>query len=299
MKQTAQLWLTTMLCCLTACSAINAPMPARAPVDESGVARNSPSVTSAATPTAAPPMANPNQYQIQKGDTLSGISKKLGIPMQRLAELNQLSPPYTIQQGQILNLPPLKNAAAQTKPAVDEGAQVQTAAIKPSGVQATGVQSSPPPAPVASEAKPAGVPAAESNKTSSTPADSSNVEAVADSTLKWQWPIKGKLVASFDGQSNKGINLSGAAGEAVTAAAAGKVIYSGMDIRGTGKLLIVKHNSNYLSVYGHQGVNLLKEGSMVAAGEKLATLATSGTPLLHFEIRLKGKPIDPTSLLGS
>jgi len=110
----------------------------------------------------------------------------------------------------------------------------------------------------------------------------------------------GKVSTGFDAQTNKGLNITGNAGQVINAAGAGKVIYSGMDVRGYGKLIIIKHNSNLLSVYAHQGNSLVKEGAFVASGEKLANLpaqANNKAPVLHFEIRQKGKPVDPASYL--
>lgn len=266
---------------LTACSTLNSPMPARAPVADSGQP-NQPSTPSVGVPQTL--AVGVNQYEVQKGDTLFSISKKLAIPMQKLADLNHLSAPYAIQLGQRLSLGATNNtaktnAAPTNNPsASNQDAQVVTSPIRAEGAVVTGA--------VATEQ-------------SKPPAESNGIESVPDQALKWYWPLKGKVSAGFDGQTNKGLNLTASSGETILAAAAGKVIYSGMDIRGTGKLAIVKHNSNYLSVYAHQGVNLLKEGEMVAAGDKLATLPVSAAPVLHFEIRLKGKPIDPAGLLGN
>lgn len=278
--------LTGLLLTLSACSMLNSPMPSKAPViDSADNAGKAPAVVA-----TTPLVVASNQYQVQKGDTLYSIAKKLAMPMAKLAELNQLSAPYALQVGQLLNLGSVKNPAAKSvsADAASEDAQVVTSAIKPDGAAPAlaGV-----PANTTAVVSDAGKPVATS--------ESADIEAVADAAIKWQWPLKGKVMVAFDGQASKGLNLSATAGQMVNAAAAGKVIYSGMDIRGTGKLVIVKHNSNYLSVYGHQGTNLLKEGSLVAAGEKLASLPATGNPVLHFEIRLKGKPVDPVSLLGS
>jgi lipoprotein NlpD len=119
--------------------------------------------------------------------------------------------------------------------------------------------------------------------------------------IDWAWPTKGKVVANFNEASNKGLDIGGSTGQAITAAAAGKVIYSGSDLRGYGKLVIIKHNANYLSVYAHNSLILVKEGQQVSRGQKIAEMGNtdSNTVKLHFEIRRQGKSVDPSKYLAS
>ena len=104
---------------------------------------------------------------------------------------------------------------------------------------------------------------------------------------------------SFSESGNKGVVLSGKAGDSVVAAADGRVIFSGNGPRGYGNLVIVKHASELLSVYAHNRTLSVKEGQAVKRGQKIAELGDSGTtsPRLHFEIRQQGKPVDPTRFL--
>ncbi len=271
---------------LAACAALNSPMPP-APVESSPVSQP-PAVKTESKP-AAPLTVGANQYLVQKGDTLYNIGRKFGIPFSKLAEFNQLKAPYEIHVGQVLNL----SAKASTKVADategSEDAEVVTSAITRPG-------SGPVVATNESAATPATA-AAESGKTAATATD---LEAIADTDIQWQWPLPGKVSTAFDAQTNKGLNITGTPGQAINAAGAGKVIYSGMDVRGYGKLVIIKHNNNLLSVYAHQGNSVVKEGAFVNSGEKLATLPAAGnnkSPILHFEIRQKGKPVDPGSYL--
>ena len=119
--------------------------------------------------------------------------------------------------------------------------------------------------------------------------------------IDWAWPTKGKVVANFNESSNKGIDIAGTTGQAVNASAAGKVIYSGSDLRGYGKLVIVKHNAVYLSVYAHNSQILVKEGQQVSRGQKIAEMGNtdSNTVKLHFEIRRQGKSVDPSKYLAA
>ena len=115
-----------------------------------------------------------------------------------------------------------------------------------------------------------------------------------DDRVDWIWPAKGKLSGLFS-ESTKGIDISGPPGQAVTASAAGKVVYSGAGLRGYGKLIIIKHNNTYLSAYAHNSKLFVKEGETVAKGQKIAEMGNTDSNLvkLHFEIRKNGKPVDP------
>ena len=114
------------------------------------------------------------------------------------------------------------------------------------------------------------------------------------------WPTNGKVISTFnDGAKLKGISIAGKLGQPVTASAAGRVIFSGTGIRGFGKLIVIKHNDKFLSVYAHNSELLVKEGQTVAQGQKIAEMGKSDTDRvkLHFEIRRFGKPVDPMTLL--
>lgn len=119
--------------------------------------------------------------------------------------------------------------------------------------------------------------------------------------LTWAWPTKGKVIANFNDAGNKGIDISGKMGQSVQAAAPGKVIYSGSDLRGYGKLVIVKHSATYLSVYANNSLILVKEGQQVTSGQKIAEMGDtdSNSVKLHFEIRQQGKSVDPMKFLSA
>jgi lipoprotein NlpD len=126
-------------------------------------------------------------------------------------------------------------------------------------------------------------------------------KSVSSVKLRWQWPTKGKVIQSFSSKdpNRKGIKLAGYAGEAVYASEAGKVVYSGSGLIGYGMLIIVKHNNDYLSAYGHNRKLLVKEGDQVKRGMRIAEMGKngSGQAMLHFEIRRNGNPINPVALL--
>ena len=126
---------------------------------------------------------------------------------------------------------------------------------------------------------------------------------VADQKISWQWPIKGKLIKSFNKRLNdaKGIDIAGKAGKSIKAAASGKVVYSGNGLISYGNLIIIKHNDLYLSAYAHNRKLLVKEGQNVKVGQVIAELGQTGAdnPRLHFEIRKNGKPVNPVRYLPS
>jgi len=101
------------------------------------------------------------------------------------------------------------------------------------------------------------------------------------------------------GSAGKGLDIGGRSGDPVRAAADGKVVYAGSGLIGYGKLIIVKHNDTFLSAYGHNRTILVREGVLVKAGQKIAEMGEGPgkKPLLHFEIRLDGEPVDPIRYL--
>jgi lipoprotein NlpD len=181
-------------------------------------------------------------------------------------------------------------------PAPAEGATPGVVAPSPGGAPASAapgpqVAAAPPVAAVPPVAAPA-----EAKVAPKPPAGTGDENENVD----WAWPAKGKIVTGFSEAANlKGIDIAGAAGQPVTASAAGKVVYAGTGLRGYGKLIIVKHNDIYLSAYAHNREILVKEGQQVAKGQKIGEMGNTDADQvkLHFEIRRQGKPVDPLRYL--
>jgi lipoprotein NlpD len=118
---------------------------------------------------------------------------------------------------------------------------------------------------------------------------------------RWIWPTRGRILRSYQssGRGKKGIEIGGHDGQPVKAAATGKVVYAGSGLVGYGRLIIIKHNENLLSAYGHNSKLLVSEGDQVEAGQQIAEMGSSGTNRtgLYFEVRKDGKPVDPLSYL--
>jgi len=120
-----------------------------------------------------------------------------------------------------------------------------------------------------------------------------------DEDVNWAWPASGPVAMPFDDVKSKGLAISGKAGDAVLAAADGRVVYAGSGLRGYGNLVIVKHNATFLTAYAHNQALLVKEDQVVRRGQKIAEMGSSDADKvqLHFEIRRQGKPVDPARLL--
>ena len=213
---------------------------------------------------------------VQRGDTLYGIAFRNGIDVRDLAAWNRLAPPYTIYPGQRLYLYPRGGASATTA--------------------RTGAPASRPAAP---STRPAAPPATPSAGTPAAPARPA--APPAQSGIAWRWPADGTLIGRFAAgdPTRQGIDIAGRGGDPVRAAADGTVVYSGAGLVGYGELIIVKHDDNWLSAYGHNRRRLVNEGQLVKAGQQIAEMGRSGAArdMLHFEIRHNGKPVDPLQYL--
>jgi lipoprotein NlpD len=272
----------------------------------------------------------PESHIVKKGETLFGIGLQYGIDYREIASANNIAPPYPVQIGQKLDLSSFKAAAAvesgvtedgvvvtpmKTEPAVVADKPVivnQPANEKPITSAVTPVLSEPkairepyslqamnrPPTPDPTST--VAIKPDETKPAETKPAGTTGTTATGDEAITWAWPTQGKVVTSFNEATNKGIDIAGETGQAIIAASAGKVIYSGSDLRGYGKLVIVKHNKTYLSVYAHNSKIVVKEGQNVVAGQKIAEMGNtdSSTTKLHFEIRRLGKSVDPTKYLN-
>ena len=135
-------------------------------------------------------------------------------------------------------------------------------------------------------------------------AKSSSVASTqAKPVATWQWPTDGAVISGYGASSKtqSGIQIGGRRGQTVRAAAPGEIVYSGSGLPGYGQLLIIKHNANYLSAYGHNDSLEVNEGDQVEMGQRIARMGNGPgrRPLLHFEIRRNGKPVNPVKYLPS
>ena len=113
----------------------------------------------------------------------------------------------------------------------------------------------------------------------------------------WQWPAVGELLRSYSADTglSNGIGIGGTVGQAIHAAASGRVVYAGSGLIGYGQLLIIKHNDTYLSAYGYNNRLRVEQGESVDRGQTIAEMGVGPEwqPQLHFEIRRNGSAVDP------
>jgi len=120
--------------------------------------------------------------------------------------------------------------------------------------------------------------------------------------VRWQWPVSaGAATVTSRPNGGHGLTIAGRLGDDVRAAGPGRVVYTGSGLLGYGQLVIIKHNDTYLSAYGHTQSVAIREGEVVAAGQRIATMGAGpgGAPMLYFEIRINGAPTNPLGLLPS
>jgi len=218
-------------------------------------------------------------YMVKPGDTLIRIGLESGQNWKDIVKWNNLENPNLIEVGQVLRVvaPGNDPAAAGTKP-------VTTAKIETKPLNA------------ATPASGAASGQASMVTTSGTPPPPSKE---ADDEINWMWPASGPVASAFDETRSKGLAIAGKPGDAVFAAADGRVVYAGSGLRGYGNLVILKHNNTYLTAYAHNQTLLVKEDQTVRRGQKIAEMGSTDAERvqLHFEIRKLGKPIDPAKLL--
>ncbi|MFA5960150.1 MAG: peptidoglycan DD-metalloendopeptidase family protein [Tatlockia sp.] len=121
-----------------------------------------------------------------------------------------------------------------------------------------------------------------------------------NSSGRWHWPVNGRVVTQFIPQSGKkGIDIAGKKGEQVHAASNGVVAYAGSGLLGYGNLIIIKHSDQFLTAYGNNSRNNVKEGQKVKAGQVIAEIGLIDRKYwgVHFEIRKSGRPVNPLTFL--
>ena len=256
-----------------------------------------PPVTTDASGKPLPGIENygkPGYYAVRPGDTIMRIGLETGQSWRDIVKWNNLENANLIEVGQVLRVIPPVGATSPTVAPVVAGAPSTAGASAPAAGTSAAAGAAAGTA-VATAAPSSAAAAAATAPAKPTPP----VAASGDDDLGWIWPAQGQLIAGFDEVKNKGLDISGRAGDAVLAAADGRVVYAGAGLRGYGNLIILKHNNTFLTAYAHNQALLVKEDQSVQKGQKIAEMGSSDADRvkLHFEIRRQGKPVDPARYL--
>jgi murein DD-endopeptidase MepM/ murein hydrolase activator NlpD len=232
-------------------------------------------------------------HTVQRGDTVYSLSKRYDVSMTELTRANGLGPPYDIQVGQQLTIPapgssstpaPLARAPQpQAAPAPAEPSQTAESAAQPPLPQEKPLQSGDSQAAaVTAKPKPAPLPP---------PPGASG---------RFSWPLQGRILSGFGakdgGYFNDGVNIEAPAGATVRAAENGVVVYAGSELKGFGRLLLVKHSGGWVTAYAHNARLLVSRGQTVTKGQEIALVGATGNvdrPQLHFELRKGSDAVDP------
>ena len=279
--------------------------PNRAPVEDRSatpratLAAASPAVGATSAEATRPPSPEGSQragyYTIKPGDTLIRIGLDNGQNWKDLVRWNNLDNPNLVEVGQVLRVVPpgVDPASATARPVASAKVETRPLETRP-GPVASSLATTPivaaAPAAVAAPPAPVPVPA---------PVAAPPIQKEGDDDVAWGWPAGGAVATPFDDARSKGLVFRGKAGDPVLAAADGRVVYAGSGLRGYGNLVILKHNTTYLTAYAHNQTLLVKDDQTVRKGQKIAEMGSTDADSvqLHFEIRRQGKPIDPARLL--
>jgi lipoprotein NlpD len=267
-----------------------------------------PRTTTYATSSRHQVQSHAASYRVAKGDTLYSIAFRHGVDFRDVARWNGIAAPYTIWPGQqlVLRAPSSSRvvtgrSVARVTPPLRVSPPAVPATARPAAVLVPS-PASVHPAAVADDVPVAGVPASVPAPPPPAPATPAPGGTRSAGGVSWRWPADGRLIKGFQsGDAIPGIEIAGAAGSPVRAAGDGVVVYSGNGLVGYGELIIVKHNDDFLSAYGHNRKRLVKEGQRVSAGQQIAEMGATGASRdeLQFQIRRNGNPVNPLDYLPS
>lgn len=240
-------------------------------------------------------------YTVSLGDTLYAIAFNYGLDHRDVAAWNEIPGSYDIYPGQNLRLSPPASARSRDS---GKSSAVKTSGIKSPGkastrANTTGTNTTTSPAP--KTPKPAPPKQVAKKPSPQPPASKTTAPQSTADPQSWKWPVNGRILRGYvaGDPSRNGLDIAGKEGQPVKATAGGKVVYSGNGLIGYGELIIIKHSEKMLSAYAHNKVRLVAEGEQVSVGQKIAEMGRNdrNEELLHFEIRERGKPVNPLGYL--
>lgn len=255
----------------------------------------------------------PQEYRVQQGDTIYNVSLMFGVNASEIARLNNLTPPYALRAGQVLRLPSVtrktqfaKNnlsSSVVNKPAkiaaVDKGVPLdapennkQTAILSVGTLRTDDLVI--PVEPKLEPVEPA------NPALSQSVVKLAQIKTPARASSKFLMPVKGQIISDYgaktNGLHNDGVNILAAKGTKVGAAENGVVAYTGNALKGSGNLVLIRHEDQWMTAYAHlDSINVTK-GQIVKRGEKIGSVGQTGLvdqPQLHFEVRRSTTAMNP------
>lgn len=249
----------------------------------------------------------PRDYKVQYGDTLYGVSRLFGVDSTQVARMNDLSPPYILRYGQTLRMPYLSkgrvshSAVSGGKPSKMSSAQVgrvEKTVLSASQSRGNGgVKNGVP------------IPSRKPGYTSDKISKPIKVERVVRKTpkrssAKFLKPVNGSVISGYgakkSGLHNDGINISASRGTSVKAAENGVVVYAGNALKGSGNLILLRHEHQWMTAYAHLNSISIRQGQTVRRGTVIGTVGSTGSvskPQLHFEIRRGTSAVNPAKYM--
>jgi len=227
---------------------------------------------------------------VKKGQSGIAIARAYGVEWTKIIELNHLQEPFTLREGQRLILPPAKDVAKMTLEQRAAAFQIDLTDL------ATG--SEPALAPAGKPAPPN--PSPKRQLAPTTPV----AEPETTFAGRFDWPVDGRVIRAFgpmdNGGRNDGITIAAPKGTAIAAAADGVVMWVG-EHPAFGNVVLVRHGSGWITIYGNADKLLVRRGQSVRIGQTIALVGTSGAtadqPQTFFEVLQGKKPVNPMGLL--
>jgi len=218
-------------------------------------------------------------HTVTEGVTLYRLSLAYKIPIAKLMEANRLSSPSALKKGsrvfipgakKVLPIAPYVPLSAREKQDLERSLETEEHPIPPQGPSPHKIGDKPP----------------------------------------WQgkeldiiWPIQGKINSPFGPRGKRlhaGIDIASPSYQEVKAAMDGEVILARNSNTGYGKVVVLRHDLGFSTIYGHMNVIIAREGESVRQGQAIGGVGSTGRstgPHLHFEIRHDGRPMDPSPLM--
>ncbi len=249
-----------------------------------------------------------NLHKVGNGETLFSLGRKYGVSPYAIADANGLPHTAQLSLGQQVRIPGGKSAGTPiaAKKMTSDAPKQQLAGSKVQPLPETDeTETAPSKADVAQNA-PVETPAPKAETAAPAEQQVAEQAPMENGPAGMRWPVRGKIISGFgpksNGLKNEGINIAVPEGTSVRAAEGGVVAYAGNELKGYGNLVLIRHDSGYVTAYAHAKELFVKRGDTVKRGDVIAKAGQTGSvssPQLHFEVRKGATALDPMKFLSS